>query len=427
MVLIMICNFVIGFADVYVAGLISPQVQAAVGFVSQIYFLIIILANAISIGTVAIVSRAVGAGDFGEALVVARQALVFGCCVAAALMVVCVTLSAQIIRAAGFPPEIREIASEFLRIFAFVLGPNYVLIIAGAVFRASGEPIKPLLIMMVVMLADIAALWFFVFVLDTGYRGIAFATACSVSAGTALSFILFLRSRWRDIYRGPLRFSCATVRRIFAVSWPAAMLQVSWNAGTMVLYILLSSLGESSVTALAAMTNGLRIEAIIYLPAFALNMAASVLVGQNLGAGNPDRAERIGWSIAGTGAVFVSIMALGFFVGAEVVAATLARNEAVLEETARYLRYNMVAEPFMAVSAVLGGGMQGAGDTRGTMWVIIVAMWIIRLPLAVMLTQVFAYGATGIWMAMVASMLLQGLLMIRRFRSGVWRSASVAG
>ena len=81
------------------------------------------------------------------------------------------------------------------------------------------------------------------------------------------------------------------------------MLQIAWNAGTIVLYNILGRLGEASITALAAIANGLRIEAMIFLPAFALNMSASVLIGQNLGAGNPDRAERMGWRIAAAGIV----------------------------------------------------------------------------------------------------------------------------
>ena len=103
MLLIMIFDFFVGFADVYVAGFISPEVQAAVGFVSLLYFFVIIIANAISIGTVALVSRAIGGGDFGRALEVARQSLIFGCLVAVLLSLVGLFFSRQIVAAAGFP------------------------------------------------------------------------------------------------------------------------------------------------------------------------------------------------------------------------------------------------------------------------------------------------------------------------------------
>jgi len=83
------------------------------------------------------------------------------------------------------------------------------------------------------------------------------------------------------------------IRKIFLLSWPAALVQVSWNASYIYSTNILSRLQEGSITAMAALTSSLRIEAIIYLPVFALNMAASVLTGQTLGAGAPARAETI--------------------------------------------------------------------------------------------------------------------------------------
>lgn len=421
MVLIMLFNFVVMFVDVYVAGLIGPEVQAAVGFVSQIYFLVIILANAISIGTVAIVSRAIGADDFPEALSVAKQSLVFGASVAAVLTIVVALFCRDIVLLAGFPPETQEIAGDFLRIFGFALGPNYLLLIANAVFRASGEPMKPLVTMFLVSLVNIVAVWMLVFQEGFGYRGIAIANAIALCSGSCVIFLLFLRSRWRPLCQGPFVFALQAIRRIFAISWPSAALQIAWNAGTIILYNMLGRLDNESITALAALTSGLRIEAILFMPTFALNMAASVLMGQNLGAGNPERAEELGWKIATVGAVCVSIPAIGIFAAADEVASLLARDPAVLQETARYLRYNMAVAPIMALSVILGGGLQGAGDTRGTMWVIVRAMWVVRLPLAAVLTFWFGYGAQGVWIAMVASMVVQTVLMVRRFRSGVWK------
>ncbi|MBN1626556.1 MAG: MATE family efflux transporter, partial [Deltaproteobacteria bacterium] len=149
MLFIMLFNFMVGFTDIYVAGLINPQVQAAIGFVNQLYFLLIIVANAISIGTVALISRNIGAGDFVSAQANAKQSLIFGLIVAVALTVAGLAFSHDIIAAAGFPPEIKVIGETFLRIFAFALGPNYILIISNAIFRASGEVKKPLLTMFV--------------------------------------------------------------------------------------------------------------------------------------------------------------------------------------------------------------------------------------------------------------------------------------
>ena len=425
LLLIMIFDFLVGFTDVFVAGLISPEVQAAVGFVSLLYFFVIIIANAISIGTVALVSRAIGGADFARALEVARQSLLFGAAVAVLLSLAGFTLSREIVWAAGFPPQIREIAETFLRIFAIALGANYLLLISNALFRASGDVKKPLITMFFVMalnvIGDFVLVFGFGWLPALGYPGIAVATAVSTLLGMVINLALLSRTRWRAVYRGAWHFLPKTVRQIFRLGWPAAALQFAWNAGTIVLYNILGRLGEASIVALAAIANGLRIEAMIFLPAFALHMSASVLIGHNLGAGDPDRAERTGWRIASAGIVIMSLMAVVVFIRAEAFAALVARDETVLKETVNYLRYNMIGQPFIALSLSLSGGLQGAGDTRGTMWVIISAMWLIRLPLAWVLALPMGLGATGVWTAMVFSMACQGLLMARRFHGGHWK------
>ncbi len=429
MLLIMIFNFFVGFADVYVAGFISPEVQAAVGFVGLLYFFVIILANAISIGTLALVSRSIGAGDFGNGVEAGRQSLIFSVAVALVLTAGGLFFYREIILLAGFPEKIRTIAETFLRIFAVALGSNYVLIVSNALFRASGDVKKPLFTMFVVTVINIAGDFGFVFGIPPlprlGYPGIALATAISVTAGMFLNLFLLYASRWKRLYDGSWRPAPATIRRIFDLGWPAAMLQIAWNAGSIVVYNILGRLGEASITALAAVANGLRIEAIIFLPAFALNMSASVLIGQNLGAGNPGRAESLGWRIAGIGVAVISVMALVVFIWAGFFASILAKDAAVLAETTRYLRINMISEPFLAMSLSLSGGLQGAGDTRGTMWVIIIAMWIIRLPLAYFLALVLGYGATGVWAAMATSVVIQSMLMARRFHGGKWKQVKI--
>lgn len=426
MMLIMIFNFLVGLTDIYVAGFISPEVQAAVGFISQIYFLVIIIANAISIGTLALVSRASGSGRDHEAIEVSRQSLLFSVLAAIVLTITGLLFSREILFLSGFPGEIQEISEEFLKVFALALGPNYILIVSNAVFRASGEVRKPLMTMAVVSVLNILGDFILVFGISgmpgLGHIGIAISTAISVTAGMVMNSLFFLSGRWRPMYEGPFIIVKATLRRILSIGWPSVLLQIAWNAGSIVLYNILGRLGEERITALASITNGLRIEAIIFLPAFALNMAASVLIGQNLGAKDPDRAERLGWNIALTGVMLISLIALVIFIWAREFSSFLTKDPAVLEETVRYLRINMLSEPFMAFSVILAGGLQGAGDTRGTMWIIIIAMWVIRLPLAYFFSIILHYGATGAWIAMVISMNMQGMLMIWRFHKGHWKT-----
>jgi multidrug resistance protein, MATE family len=424
MLLIMVFNFLVGLTDVYVAGLISSQVQGAIGFIAQLYFLLVILANAIGIGTVSLVSQASGAQDTKEVIHASQQSLIFGVLTAALLSLGGIIFPRWIVEVSGFPREIQDIAATFLRIFALALGPNYFLIISGAVFRARGEPRKPLLVMGVVSGLNILLEFGLVFgygpLPPMGYPGIALATALSFFAGTALTFFLLLAPFWRPVLRPPFRLEGTYARLLISRSWPVALLQLAWNAGSVVLYNLLGRMGGESISALAAFSNGLRLEAIIYLPAFALHMAASVMVGQNLGAGLVDRAIRLGWQIAGSGALVLGMLAAAVYLASETLAGFLTTDPRVFEETVRYLKIAMFSEPFMAASLALSGSMLGAGDTRGPLYVISAAMWLVRIPLAWFLAFPLAMGPTGIWLAMALSMLVQGGLMARRFQSGVW-------
>jgi len=425
MLLIMFFNFLVVFVDVYVAGFISPEVQAAVGFIGVLYFFVIIIANAISIGTVAMASRFIGGGDFKRATDVGRQSLFFSIVVAIALTVLGLLFYREIIALAGFPEKIRGIAETFLKIFALAMGSNYFLIVSNALFRASGEVKKPLLTMFIVSVINIIGNFVLVFGMGPfagmGFTGIALASAVAVTAGSAANLVLLFFSDWKPLYSGPWTLHFETIRQIIRLGWPAGLLQIAWNAGSIVLYNILGRLGEASITALAAIATGMRIEAAVFLPAFALHMTASVLIGQNLGAGNPERAEKMGWRIASTGVVLLSVLAVIVFIWADFFASILARDNAVLAETTRYLRISMFAQPFIALSLSLSGALQGAGDTRGPMWVIIVAMWVIRLPLAYLLSLVLGYGAAGVWVAMATSMFVQSLLMAERFHGGKWK------
>ena len=429
MLLIMVFNFLVGFTDIYVAGLIGRDVQAAIGYVAQLYFLFIIVGNAISIGTVALVSRAFGALAYEKASEYVKQSLIFGLIVSLVLMVIGVLFHGPIVKIAGFPPQIRTIAETFLVIFSFALGSNYLLIISNGIFRASGEVKKPMLTMLVFCIINIILDFALVFgfgplpALD--YPGIGYATAVSATVSMVVNCIFFTSGRWRKLLGKGWGLQVRTLLLIARLGWPAGLLQIAWNAGSIILYHILAQLGSGSIIALASITNGLRIEAIIFMPAFAMNMAASVLVGQNLGAGNPRRAAQLGWKLALSAMVALSLISCIIFIFAEFFASLLARDMSVLAETARYLRVNMFSEPFMALSLVLGGALQGAGDTKGNMWVIIFCMWIIRLPLAYLMAVMLGLGAFGVWLAMVASMVAQGLLMAYRFQRGKWKTMEI--
>ncbi len=426
MVVMMLGNFTLGIVDIYAAGRLGPEAQASVGFCMQIFFFLSIVANAISIGTLSLVSRFAGAGNRLRTLEVARQAILCGFGLSIVILLVLRLSVATIVESAGLPKEVRELSVSLLEVYSLALAGSYIVIIASAIFRANGEPLKALFIMLSMNVVNIGLIFPLVFGIGTfeglGAKGLAVAMVASTFCGLLLSLSGFADKGWEGFYKGRVYFDKEDFLRIASIGWPTAIMQIAWYSGTLALMGILGRLEGVGVAALAAMTNGLRIEAIIYLPAFALNMAASALIGQNLGADNASRAEKTGWLIALAGVCIVSVLSLIIFFIAPFIASKISMDAEVQRETVIYLYFNLPIEPLMALGVILAGAMQGAGDTKGVMKIILFCMWGIRIPLAWMLAMQAGWGQRGVWTAMVVSMFLQGSLMAYRFKGGRWKT-----
>lgn len=420
----MFLQFTVGLMDVYVAGRFGPAPQAAVGFCATVLFFFNAVGTAVGVGLVAVVARAEGAGDAAASRHASRQGLVLAVAVMAPLSAAGV-LASPGPGALGFlPREVAEWAASLLPWYAAAALPQTVLVAAAALFRAKGRPLWMLGAAAVAAVLNVLGNFGLAFGLAglpaLGPAGVAAATGLSLLAGAAFSLAGLavdgtLRGSWRP--------DLSVARRLVGLAWPAGLLQVGWHLGTLVLYAILGRLGAGAVEATAALTNGLRIEAVLYLPAFALNMVAAVLVGQALGAGDPEGAERAGWRVTAACAAVLTALALPVFLWSRHFAGLLTPDPAVRDATHLYLRFNLLSQPFMALSVCLGGGLQGAGDTRGTMKVVLAALWVLRLPLAAALALASPLGASGVWAAMVASQTVQGLWMAGRFRQGHWKRA----
>jgi MATE family multidrug resistance protein len=428
-ILIMFFQFAIGITDVYVAGYLGTDVVAAVGYVGQLYWTLMIIANGISVGTVSMVSQAYGARAPAGAGSVTAHSLSLGFAVGGLVTVLAGLYPASFVRLSGMPEQIEGIATAFIRIFSLVVVPTYFSIITAGVLRASDR------VRIAMINSFIAALFnvFGDFVLAfgwgpipaLGYRGIAWSTACATTVGMSLNLIHFCygpaRIRLR-FFRNPL---ARCYRNLLKLGVPSALQQVAWNAGTLVVYFLVGHLEAGEITALAAMTAGLRVEAVIFLPIFAFNMAAAVLTGNRLGAYDVIGA-RSGAKAASLLCIMVIVLpAVVIFIFAARIAGLLTSDAAVIAEMTRYLRINMVQAPFMAVGVTLSGALQGAGDTFATMRIVFTGMWMVRIPLILGAIYWLRSGPVGVWWAMCFSIIIMCGLLMYRFHGDAWTKASV--
>jgi multidrug resistance protein, MATE family len=317
-----------------------------------------------------------------------------------------------------------------LKVYLYVLPGYYLLIICNAFFRAQKKVMIPLFAMMIVTavntFGDFAfglGWWGFP---EFGYKGLAWSTFASVLCGMFFCLaVLYRQGLLKRKSFAPWRWIKRAFPYLFKVAWPAGLMQVVWHSAYMVLYAITAALPVGSVIALAGMSAGIRVESLLFLPGFAFNFTASILVGNYLGQGDVTGAKRMGYLVMLFGLGLVSTFTLILWMFIEPIAVFIAPDPEVSLEAVNYLKYNMAAIPFLLVSMILGGALTGAGATFYQMIVMGSSAWLVRIPLAWYLGHVHMQEATGIWLAMFISMVVQAALMLYFYQMKDWTRFSM--
>src|SRR6056297_22908 len=270
--LMMFFHFWIGFIDVYVAGQLNDQIQASLGLITQTLFFLLIIAMAMANGSISSMSQSLGAGKVirAQRYCLLSIGLVFG--LGVLLGLIGYALRGVFLDLLYVPVQLRTITDYFLQVFLLLLPVYYLFIVSNAVFRAQKKVFIPLIGMIICTLVNTIAdfglslgLWGLP---ELGYRGLAWATFFSVSCGCLLVLICLIRQGWLNISKIPAwKWIKKASPYLWKVAWPAGMMQVLWHTAFLVLFAITASLPSGKITALAALTAGLRIESILFLPA----------------------------------------------------------------------------------------------------------------------------------------------------------------
>jgi putative MATE family efflux protein len=423
-ILMMVFHFFIGVADVWVAGKISREVQASLGIITQSLFFMLVVAVALANGAVAAISQSEGAGLHKRVQRYIGLCVLLGLLMGTLFMFLCLPIKDLLLTALQVPAEMRSVTDYFFQVYLYVLPPYFMLIITNAVFRARKRVMQPLYCMVIVTTANtyldlgLGLGWFGL--PEIGFKGLAWATFGSVTAGAVFNLIvLFMRG---DLGKGtlaPWRWIKKAMPYVVRVSWPAGLFQIVWHSGYLVLYAITASLPQGRIDALAGMAIGLRIESCLFLPAFAFNMTASILTGHYLGARQADEARRFGLRILGIGEIFIILFAMVLWQFMQPAVDIFTLDPAVGAQAMDYLWWNVLAIPFTLASMILAGALNGAGATLWNMLIMGGATWFLRLPLAYMLGHEVMMVSTGIWIAMLCSQVVQSstLLYVFKFRN----------
>ncbi len=417
------------FCDLWVAGKLGSNTQAAIGMGGQIWFFMVLLAVALSAGTNALVSRFWGEGSLEKTIQAARQSILFavgfGVVSAAIGLVACRPLMHLL----GATPEVEQLGWDYLKFDLLAQMPFTVLWVTNSIFRAKGSVKVPMAIMALitaqVIVLDIGlCIWPF----HCGIAGIGMSWGIASILGVTLSFYLLKRSEISECLNVRIMLketSWEWFSRLMNIGMPACIQDLSWVGGNFVLFFVLAHTANPT-GAQASWAVGMRIEEMIGgFPIYALAMALATIIGQNLGANQPERAERAGWQVTAIGAGLNTVIALILFFGADPIGHMMSSDPQVIEYSVQYLKIVGLSQPLVAIWLILMGGMNGAGYTRWPMYATVACLTFFRLPLAWYLTVNQSMGPMGTWIAISLSSIIVGILFIWRFKTGVWKFQKV--
>ncbi len=407
--------------------------NAAIGVSWQIILVVITFMGSVFIGTSVLVARAAGAGDQDRVNRIVYQA--FLASIAMAVLVLApigYLLSPRLLDLVHAAPEVKAQALPFLRImFLFSIDMLFFFMLGGA-FRAAGDARTPMVLG--VMLTVLNAGFNIVLIRGLGpvpafgTRGAAIGTvlASAVVGATGLAWLFTGRSVIRWSRSMSWRPDWSIIRSLFAFGLPAGFQGIAMNVAGVLLLRFIGSLGDSAEAQAAYAVGYGELFSLITWTSTGLMGAAATVVGQNLGAGKPDRSAdgpfigaRIGLALAvAIGLLFLTIPGtlLGLFG---------MTNAIVLRIGAQLLTYLSISGLFVTVALTYTGALQGSGDTRSPLVISIVSQIVVPLGICAVLQSMRPLQSADIWRAIVLGHITRCTLSVLRFRQGRWRTIAV--
>jgi len=420
-----VLNMMVGVADSYLVGHLGAAPLAAVGLANQVVMLATALYSAVGTGATALIARHTGAREARVVDAVLHQAMIMGGIVGLASSALFGVFAQPCIILLNAPEDVIGPGTIYLQIVALSFLISALMFLGMAALRGAGDTRTPMIVMGVVNAVNIVVAYAFIYgagpIPALGVAGSAIGAAVARSLGGLIILALLLRGKsGLHLRLSHLRPDRVQVGRIVNIGLPAALETLFMRFGQMAYATVVAGLGTA---AFAAHQLALTSESLSYMPGFGFAVAATTLVGQGLGARDPKRAERGGYESLRMALISMTFMGALFILFAPQFLGFFTSDPEVIEQGTWPLRLVGFSQPALASAMVLSGGLRGAGDTRRTLLITAVGFWILRLPLAVLLSGPF--GLIGAWVAMGVDLNARGSAIFWRYRSGRWKALRV--
>lgn len=414
-----------GLVDIFFVGKLGPAAVATVGLTGAVVMLLFAVALGLSIGATATVARRIGEGDEQGASLAAVQAILAGIVVSIPFGVMGWIWAPRLLAWMGGTPD--AIAGSGYT--AILFGGSitiFLLFLNNAIFRGAGDAAIAMrslwLANIINIILDPCLIFGWGPFPEMGLEGAAIATTVGRGTGVLFQFWALMTGERRVLLtRGMLRLEMAVMGPLLKISQKAMAQFFIATASWLGIMRIVALLGDD---ALAGYTIALRLIHAAILPSWGMSNAVSTLVGQNLGAGKPERAEQSVWLTGKYNLFFLTTMTVVFGLTSDSLVGLFTEDEAVIAAGSQALRVSSLAYVFSAYTMVFSQAFNGAGDSDTPMKINFYVMWVLQLPLAYLLSQTLGFGLPGAMAAIVTAMATWAVVGWVIFRRGGWKKAS---
>jgi len=427
MVLEMVLESLFAVVDVFWVGRLGADAVATVGLTESLLSLVFAVGLGLSLSTTAMVARRIGEKDPEGAAVAGVQAIVLGLGVSLAIGLPCFFLAPRLLQLMGASPQVVTVGSGYARIALGGSGAILMLFLNNAIFRGAGDAAIAMRLLWVSNIINLVLDPCLIFgwgpFPKLGVTGAALATFTGRSIGVLYQFYRLLRGSERiRILARQIRVDFTVLLRLVRVSLTGilqfAIAHTSWIG----LVRIVSIFGSA---ALAGYTIAIRIVIFVILPSWGLSNAAATLVGQNLGAKQPERAETSVWRTGFYNMIFLGVIGVLFVVFAEPIVRLFTHDPEVIPLAASCLRIVSYGNIGYAYGMVMLQAFNGAGDTITPTIVNFFGFWLLEIPLAYFLAIPMRMQARGAYFSIVAAEAAIAAAGVILFKRGYWKKQQI--
>ena len=427
MVLEMIFESVFAVADIFFVSKLGDDAVATVGITESITTIVYAIGFGLSMATTALVARRIGEKKPEEAAKISFQAIATGAFASIFIAIIGIFYSRDLLALMGANENIINGMSGYTTI---ILGSNIIimlLFINNAIFRSAGDAALSMRVLILANCLNIILDPLLIFGLGPipamGVEGAAIATSIGRGLAVVYQFVMLAKGSGKiHLRREHIRIKLDTIKQLINLSIGGIGQNIIATSSWIGLMRIMAEFGSAAI---AGYTIAIRILIFILLPSWGLSNAAATLVGQNLGAEQPDRAEQSVWKAGKINVIFLGLIGVIFFLFPGFFIELFTKEQAIVSNGIQALKIISLGFIFYGLGMVLLNSINGAGDTKTPTLLNFISFWLIEIPVAYLLAIQFGWDQKGVFYSIIIAEMCLTLIAFAWFKQGKWKLKKV--